>query len=98
MSRNSHRDHVGRDVLHRAGTDVEEQFLAIAEFDQEASCRLAVAVTGRRHACAAGSDADLLLGKRLGAGVVDVAIRRYTSRVCHYTAGRKYAKRQEKQD
>jgi hypothetical protein len=79
------------DVLHRAGADIEDQLLAVTKLHQEACRRLAV--TGSRHAGAAGRDANLVFFKCLRAGVVHVAIRRYPRRVLDDATGGKRTNR-----
>ena len=65
-------DHQRVDVAHRAGADVEDDLLAIAELKQEASRGLGPTRVG--HTGAAGDDAHLVRGQHLGAGIVDIPI------------------------
>jgi len=60
----------GRDAFGRSGADVKDEFIAIAELDEEASRSLGG--TGGRHACAAGDYPHLIRCEVLAVGRVEV--------------------------
>jgi len=65
-------DHQGGDVGHRARTDIEEEFVAVAELGEEAGRGLIT--PRRRQSRAAGDQSNLILVEILGARVVGVAV------------------------
>ena len=60
----------GRDPLGRAGADVEQELVAVAQLHEPAGCGLLGASVG--HTGATGGDAHLVRSQRLGPGVVDL--------------------------
>ncbi len=61
-----------RDALGRAGADVEQELIAVAELDEPACCRLFGARVG--HAGAAGEETDPIFLQRFRTGVVRVTV------------------------
>jgi hypothetical protein len=56
----------------RAGADIEDELVAVAEFDQPAGSGLLRARV--RHACATGGDAHFVRAEILGAGKIGISV------------------------
>ena len=69
-----HRDHHRGDIGHRARTDVEQEFVTISKFQQEAARSLPTASGGQPRAACGNS--DLIRFECLGTGVIDITVRR----------------------
>ncbi len=67
------RNHVGRNIVHGAATDIEQEFFAVAKLDEKAGRCLVVPRCG--HAGAACGYTNLFPGKLLSARVVNIAVR-----------------------
>ena len=80
------RDHQRGDVDHGAGPNVEQELIAVAEFDEKTRCSLIAA--RRRQTGAAGEQADFIFAQFLRTGVIDVAIRCRACRAADFAARR----------
>ena len=75
-------DHERCDIAHRPRADVEDEFIAVAQFEQKTSRSLRQTLI--RHTRAAGDNANLVLGQHFSSRVVDIAIRCFRIRAGHY--------------
>ncbi len=79
------RDHHGRKIRHGPCTEVEQELVAVAQLDEEATRGLATAC--RRKPRAASGHANLICAEWLSARVVDIALGCDTVRVRYLAAG-----------